>query len=72
MFKDKTPKQYTPGEALQAAELDMATLDVDSFLAEVAANAPHAGIANVRYEPAGTPVPVRGDAFSLEDVVTHG
>jgi signal transduction histidine kinase len=63
--------QASPSEALAAAQIDLATLDLDAFLAQVAANAHFAGIADVRYEPPGSPVPVRADEFALEDVVTH-
>ena len=34
-------------------------------------NSDVAGIDDVRYASAGTPVMVRADTFSLEDVVTH-
>jgi two-component system, OmpR family, sensor kinase len=63
--------QTSPGEALAAAQLDLAPLDLDEFLQQVAANAAFAGIEDVRYASPGHPVRVRGDAFSLEDVVTH-
>ncbi|RYF37659.1 MAG: HAMP domain-containing histidine kinase [Comamonadaceae bacterium] len=63
--------QASPSEALQAATLQVEALDLDEFLSHVAANAHFAGVADVRYTPAGHPVPVRADAFSLEDVVTH-
>lgn len=63
--------QASPSEALAAAELELAPLDLDAFLREVAANAAYAGIADVRYTALGAPVMVRADAFSLEDVVTH-
>ncbi|MEP6824725.1 MAG: HAMP domain-containing sensor histidine kinase [Ramlibacter sp.] len=63
--------QASPSEALQAATLQVDALDLDEFLTHVAANAHFAGVADVRYTPAGRPVPVRADAFSLEDVVTH-
>jgi two-component system OmpR family sensor kinase len=62
--------QASPSEALQAAQLDLAALDLDAFLREVAGNAHFAGIADVRYTPLA-PLTVRADAFSLEDVVTH-
>jgi two-component system OmpR family sensor kinase len=62
--------QASPSEALQAAELELAPLDLDAFLREVADNAQFAGIGDVRYTPAAA-VTVRADAFSLEDVVTH-
>jgi len=63
--------QASPGEALAAADLQLAPLDLDAFLHEVASNAAFAGIAAVEYAPLGVPVMVRADAFSLEDVVTH-
>jgi len=63
--------QASPGEALQAARLELAPLDLDQFLRHVAGNAQFAGIAGVVYRPAGSPVVVPADEFSLEDVVTH-
>ena len=63
--------QASPSEALQAAELELAPLDLDAFLREVAANAQFAGIADVRYTPLAAPLTVRADPFSLEDIVTH-
>ncbi|MEJ8836601.1 sensor histidine kinase [Ramlibacter sp. AN1133] len=63
--------QASPSEALQAAELELAPLDLDAFLREVAGNAQFAGIAEVRYTPLGAPLTVRADPFSLEDIVTH-
>lgn len=63
--------QASPSEALAAAQLELAPLDLDRFLQHVAANARFAGIDDVRYAPHGAPVMVRADEFSLEDVVTH-
>lgn len=63
--------QASPSEALAAAQLELAPLDLDAFLREVAGNAGFAGIEDVRYAGAAAPVLVRADAFSLEDVVTH-
>jgi len=63
--------QASPSEALQAAQLDLAPLDLDRFLQQVAANAQFAGIEDVRYEPRQAAVTVRADEFSLEDVMTH-
>ena len=63
--------QASPSEALQAAQLDVGTLDLDEFLHHVAGNAHFAGIDGVRYQRVGSPVTVRADEFSLEDVVTH-
>ena len=61
----------SPSEAFESTTLQLATLDLDAFLAEVAANAPHAGIADVRYDGPGEPVVVRADEYPLEDVITH-
>jgi signal transduction histidine kinase len=61
----------SPSEAFQSTTLQLATLELGAFLAEVAANAPHAGIADVRYDGPGEPVVVRADEYPLEDVVTH-
>ena len=61
----------SPSEAFESTTLQLATLDLDAFLAEVAANAPHAGIVDVRYEGPGEPVVVRADEYPLEDVITH-
>jgi len=61
----------SPSEAFESTTLQLATLDLDAFLAEVAANAPHAGIADVRYAGPGEPVVVRADEYPLEDVITH-
>jgi signal transduction histidine kinase len=63
--------QASPGEALAAAQLELSPLDLDAFLREVAANAAYAGVDDVRYTSPGTPLKVRADPFSLEDVVTH-
>src|SRR5690606_10444264 len=63
--------QASPTEALAAAQLELAPLDLDAFLGEVAGNAHFAGIAQVHYDALGAPVMVRADAFSLEDAVTH-
>ncbi|HEX2545574.1 MAG TPA: HAMP domain-containing sensor histidine kinase [Ramlibacter sp.] len=63
--------QASPTEALAAAQLELAPLDLDAFLREVADNAQFAGIDEVRYVGSGAPVLVRADAFSLEDVLAH-
>ena len=63
--------QASPTEAFEATTLPVNALDIDEFLRHVADNAPHAGIAEVRYAGAGAPCLVRGDAYALEDVVTH-
>jgi len=61
----------SPSEAFQSTTLQLATLELDAFLAEVAANAPHAGIVDVRYDGPGEAVVVRADEYPLEDVITH-
>jgi two-component system, OmpR family, sensor kinase len=63
--------QASPSEALQAAELELAPVDLDAFLREVAGNAQFAGIADVHYTPLAARLTVRADPFSLEDIVTH-
>ena len=61
----------SPSEAFQSTTLQLATLELDAFFAEVAANAPHAGIVDVRYDGPGESVVVRADEYPLEDVITH-
>jgi signal transduction histidine kinase len=61
----------SPSEAFQSTTLQLATLELGGFLAEVAANAPHAGIADVRLEAPDERVVVRAEAYSLEDAITH-
>ncbi|GAA5166134.1 HAMP domain-containing sensor histidine kinase [Viridibacterium curvum] len=61
----------SPSEAFETTQLQLQALDVDAFLQAIAQNAPAAGIADVRYTPAGAPVLARADEFPLEDVVTH-
>ena len=63
--------QASPGEAREAATLEVDALDLDQFLTHVAGNAHFAGVQDVHYQSAGAPVPVQADAFPLEDVVTH-
>jgi signal transduction histidine kinase len=61
----------SPSDAFLSASLQLQTLDVQRFLRTVAHNAVHAGIADVQFEGAVSPVMVRADEYSLEDVVTH-
>lgn len=61
----------SPSEALEAATLQLETIDLNRFLANIADNAHFAGLENVHFEQAGQAVMVRADEFSLEDVVTH-
>lgn len=60
-----------PSEAIAAASLDLAAMDLDAFLRDVAANAAYAALHDVAYLSPGQPVPVRGDVHSLEDAVAH-
>jgi len=61
----------SPSEAFQSSTVAVETLDLDDFLANIAANAPHIGVDDVRYAARGAPVPVRADEYSLEDVIGH-
>lgn len=61
----------SPSEAISAAPLQLEPLDLNAFLALVAGNAPHAGIADVHFEALDRPVWVAADEHSLEDVVAH-
>lgn len=61
----------SPSEAFESARLAVQVVDIDAFLRHVAQNAPEAGIADVVFQPAGRPVWVRADEYSLEDVVLH-
>lgn len=61
----------SPSEALQSTTLEVASIDLEDFLRHIAANAPCVGIADVRFSGTGSPVMVRADDYSLEDVVTH-
>ena len=64
--------QASPSEALAAADLQVAALDLDAFLRTVAGNAHFAGVQQVFYESlSASPVLARADEFPLEDVVTH-
>jgi signal transduction histidine kinase len=63
--------QASPAEALAGATLDVARLDLDAFLRQVAENAAFAGIEQVAYAPRGEPLWVLADEYPLEDAVTH-
>ncbi|EHR73698.1 signal transduction histidine kinase [Burkholderiales bacterium JOSHI_001] len=63
--------QASPSEAFAATTLQPAPLDLDAFLAQVAANAGHIDIHELRYSARAAPLMVRADEHSLEDVVTH-
>jgi signal transduction histidine kinase len=61
----------SPSEALQSTTLQLAALDLNEFLANVARNAPYTGIEHVVFASPGRGVPVRAEEYALEDVVTH-
>jgi len=61
----------SPGEALEAATLQLNVIDLDGFLRKIAANAHFAGIDGVTYLGTGGPVQARADEYSFEDVITH-
>ncbi len=61
-----------PSEALAAADLNPQALDLAAFCREIAANAHYAGIEDVSFASAlPEPLPVRAEAYALEDAVTH-
>jgi signal transduction histidine kinase len=61
----------SPSEAFESTALNVQTLDVNAFLRHVADNSAAAGIAGVVFQPMDGSVMVRGDDYSLEDVVSH-
>ncbi len=61
----------SPSEALQSTTLQLAPIDLNEFLGNVARNAPYTGIEHVVFQSLGRSVPVRGEEYALEDVVTH-
>lgn len=61
----------SPSEAFQASVVQVGELDLSAFLEHVAANAPCAGIDDVRFIGGGQGVLARADEYCLEDVVTH-
>jgi signal transduction histidine kinase len=63
--------QASPSEAIAATTLQIDSMELNAFLSHVAANAPAAGIAEVRYAGKASKMMVKADEYSLEDVVTH-
>ncbi len=61
----------SPSEAFEATTLTPEPLDLEAFLADVAANAAFIGVHDVRFSGTGAPLWVRADAHPLEDVVSH-
>ena len=58
----------SPSEAFASSQLDIAAVDLATFVNNVAENA---GIADVVCHGTAAPVPVRADEFALEDVFAH-
>ncbi|MRV76762.1 HAMP domain-containing protein [Duganella sp. FT92W] len=62
----------SPGEAFQSGQVQVEDVDLQAFLHDVAAYAPSAGIADVRFTShADGAVMARADLHALEDVITH-
>ena len=61
----------SPSEALQSTTLQLAPIDLNEFLGNVARNAPYTGIEHVVFRSLGRRVLVRAEEYALEDVVTH-
>ncbi|MCL2020844.1 MAG: sensor histidine kinase [Betaproteobacteria bacterium] len=61
----------TPSEAFQSSSVALGTLNLDDFFADIAGNAFHIGVVDVRYVPRGIPVLARADEYALEDVIGH-
>jgi len=58
----------SPSEAFESSSLSVQALDIAGFLRNVADNA---GVADVTCTGTDAPVPVRADAYPLEDVFAH-
>lgn len=63
--------QASVSEAVAQASASRERLDLASFLNEVAANAPHAGIEHVVAHGCDSPCDVLADPLKLEDTLTH-
>ena len=61
----------SPSEAFQSSVLQVAEIDITTFLRHVASNAPLVGIADIVFYGPLESIMVRADEYSLEDVVTH-
>ena len=61
----------SPGEAFQSVHLRLDAVELNTFLRTLADNAPFAGMDHVVFQALDTPLVVRADEFSLEDVITH-
>lgn len=61
----------SPGEAFQSSTLAVQTVEINSFLHNVAANSASVGLSEVHYTGGDEAVLVRAEEYALEDVVTH-
>jgi signal transduction histidine kinase len=61
----------TPSEAFESTRLQLVSIDLNAFLANVADNASFIGITQVVYTQNTEAVLVRADEYSLEDVISH-
>ena len=61
----------SPSEAFQSSVLQVAEIDITTFLNLVASNAPMVGISDIEFNGSKETIMVRADEYSLEDVVTH-
>ncbi len=61
----------SPSEAIASSELDVASLELNDFLSQVAKNAAAIDIANVEFNRSATRVAVGADEYALEDVMSH-
>jgi signal transduction histidine kinase len=61
----------SPSEAFQSTTLAVQTVEINSFLQNIAANAASVGLSDVHYLGGDDTVLVRAEEYALEDVVTH-
>lgn len=61
----------SPSEAFQSTTLSVQTVEINSFLHNIAANSASVGLSDVQYLGGSDAVLVRAEEYALEDVVTH-
>ncbi len=61
----------SPSEAFQSTTLAVQTVEINSFLHNIAANSASVGLSDVQYLDGSDAVLVRAEEYALEDVVTH-
>ncbi|MDR1424453.1 MAG: HAMP domain-containing histidine kinase [Azoarcus sp.] len=61
----------SPSEAFQSSAVELERLDINRFLSDIAANAPHIGVADVQFSHLGQSVWVYASEYALEDVIGH-